>query len=145
MSISLEIEKLRKMLPDDIYLWVNAYKREQDYYSEKEIQWLESIDKNFRTNTNYHPSLGKACHAGMRSFSVDGTGDAFRCHFIKKKIGNIYTADFRSDLNPKTTMCTNKVCGCHIGYVNLDYLNLKAVYGNGILNRIPNKFLYSSD
>ena len=28
-----EIEALRRELPPDVYLWVNAYKREPDYYT----------------------------------------------------------------------------------------------------------------
>ena len=58
-----------------------------------------------------------------------------RCHFIKKTIGNIYEDNFDSVLKP--TPCSNKTCGCHIGYVHLDELNLAATYENGILERIP--------
>ena len=40
------IEKLKKAIPER-YIWINAYKREKDYYSEAEKQWLTEKDKLF--------------------------------------------------------------------------------------------------
>jgi hypothetical protein len=37
--------------------------------------------------------------------------------------------------------CTNATCGCHIGYVHLDYLELGKVFGSGLLERVPLEFL----
>ena len=31
----VEIEAMRRELPEDVYLWINAYKRQPDYYSDK--------------------------------------------------------------------------------------------------------------
>ena len=130
-----EITRLREELSPDVYLWINAYKSQADYYSEEDIRRFENIDPHFRTNNQYHASLGRSCRTGVSVVSVDGDGNLSRCHFIKQQIGNLYQPDFERVLYERP--CTNATCGCHIGYVHLDHLNLGAVYGNGILERIP--------
>jgi hypothetical protein len=85
----------------------------------------------------YYESKGKSCNTGHTVFSLDGEGNMYRCHFNKKKIGNIYEDDFEKGLFPR--LCTNSTCGCHIGYVHMNELNLEKVFGNGILERIPSK------
>lgn len=129
------IERLRRCLPQHVYLWVNAYKRERPYYTPAERVRLTRIDPFFETNNVRHPSLGKACQAGETSFSVNGEGEMYRCHFIKQRIGNIYENDFAEALRPRT--CTNATCGCHIGYVHLEELGQYDRYGTGLLERIP--------
>ena len=129
------LEQLRALLNPNVYLWVNAYKREPNYYTEEDIQFIEHIDPLFRYNTKYHSSLGKTCKAGSLSFSVDGDGQMRSCHFIKQVIGNIYEPNFEQSLY--TRKCVNTTCGCHIGYVHMDELDLYEIYGTGVLERIP--------
>ncbi len=133
------ILSLRKALSKDVYLWVNAYKRKSNYYSQSDIDFLTQIDPLFKTNTIRHKSLGESCRAGMSSFSVDGDGRVQRCHFIKDKIGNIYEDAFFENLTNR--LCTNATCGCHIGYVHLDRLQQYEIYGDGVMERIPRVFL----
>ena len=45
-----EIEALKNELPAQVRLWINAYKREPQYYLEKELQFLESLDQTFPVN-----------------------------------------------------------------------------------------------
>ncbi len=129
------IEALRGQLSEEVYLWINAYKREPGYYSEAEVERLTRIDPLFRYNTRRHPSLGKPCQAGSTAFTVDGQGDVRRCHFIKDVIGNVYTSDMTSILS--ASPCTMVSCGCHIGYIHLDELQLYEVFGEGLMERIP--------
>ena len=129
------IEQLRQRLPPSVYLWVNAYKRVADYYSEQDIEEISAIDPLFRYNTRYHHSLNKPCKAGSTTFSVQGDGSLTRCHFIKDKIGSIYDDDIDDLLKP--SLCTNEQCGCYIGYVHLEALNLGSRYTHGLLERIP--------
>lgn len=129
------IEALRAALPAEVYLWVNAYKDVPAYYSAEEIAWLTAIDPRFADNLPDYPSLGRACHAGEDVISVDGEGDVFRCHFIRERLGNIFTDDVETLLAPR--LCTNAVCNCHIGYVHLKALRLREVYGPNVLERIP--------
>lgn len=131
------IRTLKEQLPPGVTLWINAYKDLADYYRASDLEAFAALDPHFPTNTIRHPSRGLPCRAGSSSFSVHGDGDAFRCHFIKQRIGNIYDADFRSVLSPAPQPCTNDTCGCHIGYVHLTSLKLDQVYGDGLLERIP--------
>lgn len=130
-----QIVELRRALRDDIYLWINAYKRDPDYYDPDDIERFESIDPLFPINTRYHPSRGASCRAGATSFTVDGKGDVRRCHFIEEPIGNLWDGSFDDALRERP--CTNEECGCHIGYVHMDRMGLDEVFGDGILERIP--------
>lgn len=130
-----QIQRLRDALSPDVYLWINAYKREPDYYSEEDVRRFEQLDPLFRYNTRYHESKGRACTGGASSFTVDGEGEVRRCHFIDEVVGNIYAPDFRAQLVPKP--CTNEACGCHIGYVHMNHLGQDAIYGQGLMERIP--------
>ena len=130
-----QVEELRAALRPEVYLWVNAWKREANYYSEDELSRIIRVDPLFHFNLHAHPSLGRACRAGSEAFTVDGEGDMRRCHFISSVIGNIYQAGFESALRP--TPCTNAECRCHIGYVHMPELGLHDVFGSGILERIP--------
>ena len=132
-----DIEALRAELNPATYLWVNAYKRQADYYSTDDLARLEAVDPFFPLNNRYHPSLGDSCRAGASVFSVDGEGTMRRCHFIRTPIGNIYEPGFEFGLRERP--CTNEVCGCHIGYVHLDRLDLYGIFGEGVLERIPTR------
>lgn len=130
-----EIEALRRELPSEVYVWVNAYKRVEQYYTEAEHKMLSSIDPLFSYNTKRHESLGHACRAGASVISVDGDGAVTRCHFIKTPLGNLYEQPLSAILREQP--CSNATCGCHIGYVHLDRLKLYPIFSNGILERIP--------
>ncbi len=129
------IKKMRILLPDKTYLWINAFKRSNDYYSAKEIESLVSIDPLFRDNLEYYDSYGKPCKTGYDVFAVEGNGDIKRCHFSEDILGNIssHTLDQVSKKRP----CTAQTCHCHIGYVYLEHLKLDKIYGSRILERIP--------
>ena len=134
-SIS-EIELLRTKLPEDVYLWINAYDRAtKGYYTKEDIKRLSVVDPLFKLNMGKYPSRGKACQTGHTVISVDGEGTIHRCHFIEKPLGNIYDANFTTALKPKP--CSRQFCDCHIGYVHMDELELYEVFRGGVLERIP--------
>lgn len=131
---------LRKRLPTDTYVWINAVKA-LGYTADEKAFWT-AIDPLFDLNTHRYPSAGKACGAGERAISVDGDGTMRRCHFIGEPIGNLYDDDWAAALQPRA--CSNTDCHCHIGYVHLDELRLDQVFGDGLLERIPRRLpLYS--
>jgi sulfatase maturation enzyme AslB (radical SAM superfamily) len=132
-----EIEVLRRELPGHIYLWINAYKDLPDYYFEDEARRFTAIDPLFPMNNVRHPSRGQSCRTGHTVIAVDGNGEVRRCHFIKDRLGNLYDPDFAQALFPRP--CTNETCGCHIGYVHLEHLELNSIFGAGVLERIPVK------
>jgi MoaA/NifB/PqqE/SkfB family radical SAM enzyme len=130
-----DIARLREEIPAQIYLWVNAYKRESGYYQDGETHFLTAVDPQFPTNNWHHASQEKACWAGESSFTVDGQGRIRRCHFVETPIGSIHDRAWRAGLRPRS--CPNQTCGCYIGYVNLKPLEQSTIYGDGILARIP--------
>ncbi len=130
-----EAEVMRFRLPLDIYLWINAYKR-REYYSENDISRLTRIDPYFQyNNTTYH-SLGASCECGHSVFAVDGSGNIKCCHFVNDCLGNLYTTNIDSLFKGRT--CPQNECKCYIGYIHINHLKLKKIYGNRILERIPN-------
>ncbi|MCC6540443.1 MAG: radical SAM protein [Bryobacterales bacterium] len=131
------IESLRRALPADVYLWVNAYKRVPNYYTAAEREWITGIDPLFPFNAVAHASRGLACRTGHTVFSVKGDGVMRRCHFVEETIGNFYEADFTAALRPRP--CPAERCGCHIGYVHLAPLGLDRAFGDGLLERIPQR------
>jgi MoaA/NifB/PqqE/SkfB family radical SAM enzyme len=138
-----EAEALRGELPSDTYLWINAVKDGQEEpYTPEDLQRFTRVDPLFPVNNTRHPSLGRACRGGESVISVDGEGTARRCHFIDEPIGNIYAPDFDAALKPRA--CSKATCGCHIGYVHLEYLELDRVFGSGILERVPASPLWKS-
>ncbi len=130
-----ELAPLRDRLRPAVYVWVNAYKRTPDYYTAGELARLTAFDPWFPLNNRRHASRGRACRTGHTVFSVDGAGDARRCHFVRDIIGNIYAPDFAARLQPRP--CPAETCGCHIGYAHLEHLELEKVFGAGLLERIP--------
>lgn len=129
-----EIEIMRTLLPEERYLWVNALKKQADYYNDAERDRLIAVDPYVPYNMVHHESKDKACRTGHTVISVDGDGNIYRCHFIKEKLGNIYEDAINTILKPR--LCSNATCGCHIGYVHMDDLKLYDVYKGRELERI---------
>ncbi|GGJ24234.1 STM4011 family radical SAM protein [Deinococcus roseus] len=132
-----EIQDLRRDLPEEVYLWVNAYQKgSQMYpYTPEQTQLLGSIDPLFELNTRKYASRGKSCFAGETVVTVDEHGDIRRCHFVDQVLGNIHAPDWRNALQSRA--CSRRFCDCHIGYVHLKELELYPVFEGGILERIP--------
>jgi MoaA/NifB/PqqE/SkfB family radical SAM enzyme len=130
-----ELAAMRAALPPDVYVWVNAVKDLASQYTPDTLDAFRSVDPHFDFNLRAHDSLGKACAGGHTVISVDGQGDARSCHFLRGVLGNLYAPDFAQVLKPRA--CTASKCGCHIGYVHLEHLKLGAVFGEGILERVP--------
>jgi MoaA/NifB/PqqE/SkfB family radical SAM enzyme len=126
---------LREKLPKEIYLWVNAVKSLGVKYTSEHLQAFREVDKLFDFNLQKHPSFQKFCAGGHTVLSVDGDGVARSCHFIREPLGNLFTPGFVDSLQPKR--CSAESCGCHIGYVHLEYLELNKIFGSGILERVP--------
>jgi len=119
-----------------VYTWVNAFKNEgNDYYTSEDVEFFNSIDKYFNINLNNYNSFGKECRAGKSVFFIEGNGDIRRCNFDDNILGNIYKNDL--DQLVCDSKCRQRVCDCYIGYINLVGLNLNAIYGGRILERVP--------
>ncbi|KEY57282.1 STM4011 family radical SAM protein [Serratia sp. DD3] len=131
------ITALRAALPQEVYLWVNAYRNGSRLYpyQPEQLAFLNQIDPLFNINAQDYPSRGKACLTGEQVISVDQDGTIRRCHFIDKQLGNIYQENYREVLKPRP--CSRTQCYCHIGYVHMPERQLYPLFNNGILERIP--------
>lgn len=129
------IASLRTALPDDVYLWVNAYKDKPDYYTAEDLSILNAIDPHFGVNAIDYESLGSACDAGRDVFYVQGAGIVKRCYKDRGVLGNLY----REGLEGLSAIrsCRMKICDCYIGYIHMPELKLQNIYGSGLLERIP--------
>ncbi|GAA1041640.1 hypothetical protein GCM10009557_65820 [Virgisporangium ochraceum] len=127
-----EARALRRDLPGDVYLWVNAADG-HTYDADAEAAWT-AIDPHFGFSVRPHDSLGAGCRTGETVVSVDGDGTVRRCHFVREPIGNLYDGTWRAGLRPRP--CPNLTCDCHIGYVHLRTLPLYDVFAGGVLERI---------
>jgi MoaA/NifB/PqqE/SkfB family radical SAM enzyme len=129
------VVELREKLPRSTYLWVNAVKDLEPFYTRDEVSTIEEIDPLFRFSLLPHPSCNRPCDAGRTVISVDGRGDIRRCHFVPEIIGSIRSPEWSRTL--KERVCPVDECRCHIGYVHLPHLDLMGVFGAGILERVP--------
>lgn len=125
--------RLRADLPDDVYLWVNAVGGRS--YTDAEAAPWQEIDPLFPYSRDPHPSRGRLCRTGNTVVSVFGDGTVRRCHFLPTELGNLYDGSFVARLRPRP--CPAASCGCHIGYVHLESLDLYDVFRGGVLERIP--------
>lgn len=138
------VEELRRALPENAYLWINADRSWPiaELRSSGAFDLFTGIDPLFALNTRSFPSKGLPCRGGRDSISVSWDGRARRCHFVNMPIGNIYDDDFESKLRPKP--CPARTCNCHIGYSNLDALDMNTLY-DGFIERRARKDVAASD
>ncbi len=126
---------LRRALPPEIYVWVNAQQPPERPYTEHEIEFLTGIDPLFRYTLVPHKSFGLPCRAGQEVFTVDGRGAMRRCHFVAEVIGNIYEPGWERALKART--CPRQYCRCYLGFAQLPSLGLHRIFGDGLLERRP--------
>jgi MoaA/NifB/PqqE/SkfB family radical SAM enzyme len=126
--------EMKKKLPDDVYLWINAYKHD-GYYDETDMEFLGDIDRYFFMNNRNYESENEPCMTGEKVFSVRNDGNIYRCHFDEEILGNIKEDDI--NLIMQKRLCKKKTCNCHIGFVFMEKPGFDKVYGKGLLERNP--------
>ena len=126
---------LRRELPTRVYLWINAFKRDPNYYDDNTIVRLRAIDPLFGYNLRPQPSRGRPCEAGCSVVTVQATGEQLtlnRCLFTDEVLGDLERG---FDLHPSPRPCPEDHCRCHIGYVHLPHLEMARHFGAGLLER----------
>ncbi len=129
------LESLRRRLPPDVYVWVNAYKREADYYTLADLERIRAIDPLFDVNNQHYPSLGRPCTAGQKAVYLDDEGDLRRCFFVGRVIGNLFHDGWLT--LPEAEACPNATCHCYVGHMHIPDLDFRRVYGGDLAVRIP--------
>jgi hypothetical protein len=127
------VEEVRRRLPDDVYLWVNAQQGRRRRYLPEEIARLLAVDPLFLNNLRPQSTWGLPCRTGEASFTVDGKGTMRRCHFVDTPLGNIHDPHWERGLRPR--LCPRNRCDCHLGHMHLPHLELPAIFGQGWLER----------
>lgn len=128
------VSELRSQLPDEIYLWINAQQPRRRPYSTAEVELLTRIDPQFPLTLKKIRSRDRFCQAGEASFTIDGSGDMRRCHFVAAPIGNIFQAEWEAALLPRP--CPNQFCQCYLGKAQLEADRLAPFFGEQTLERI---------
>ena len=127
------IEKVRRRLPSDVYLWVNALQGRRRRYTSEETARLLTVDPLFLINLRPQRTLGISCLTGETAFTVDGEGTMRRCHFVDTSLGSIHDDQWEQALQVRH--CPNSRCNCHLGHMHLPHLDLRSVFGGGWLER----------
>jgi MoaA/NifB/PqqE/SkfB family radical SAM enzyme len=129
------IVAMRRKLPADVYLWINAQQPRSRPYTAEEVEAFTAIDPQFSLTLRRERSLGKTCRTGEATFTVDGAGDMRRCHFVEQVIGNIHDPAWEAMLRPRA--CPNQFCDCFLGKAQLKADALAGFFGATLLERLP--------
>lgn len=130
-NMSKKLKTFGKSRP---YFWINAYKDEKNYYDDRDIEFLETIDPLFRLNLQDYVSKDQYCRTGESAFFVEFNGSIHRCWKDKVKIGNLYNSDL--SILSNRSKCKNKHCTCFIGYNNIESLELDEKYQTSLIGRM---------
>jgi hydroxymethylpyrimidine pyrophosphatase-like HAD family hydrolase/MoaA/NifB/PqqE/SkfB family radical SAM enzyme len=127
--------ELRKRLPKDIYMWINAKEREKTKYSHSQVKSLIQADPLFSRELQKYRVQNSCCHAGNDSVFIRANGDVFPCHMNKKRLFNIYT-----DSGPVPPFqCNRRFCDCYLAYSHRFNSNLGRYFGDYVPVRVPHK------
>jgi MoaA/NifB/PqqE/SkfB family radical SAM enzyme len=129
------MRELRSRLDPRVYLWVNAYKREADYYSAEDLEAIRAVDPLFDLNNQHYPSQGQPCTAGQQAITLDDEGDLRRCFFVGGVIGNLFRDGWKTLDAPAS--CPVRTCHCYVGHMHIPDLDFRATYGPLLAARIP--------
>ena len=126
---------LRRRLDPSVYLWVNAYQREPNYYTAEHLEQIRGVDPWFDLNNQAFPSRGRPCSAGQRAVYLDDEGDLRRCFFVGEVIGNLFRDGWRRLDSPRG--CPRETCHCYVGHMHIVELDFRSIYGRNLAVRIP--------
>jgi MoaA/NifB/PqqE/SkfB family radical SAM enzyme len=129
------LPELRRRLDPAVYLWVNAYQREPNYYTPAQVDAIRAVDPYFDLNNQHFPSRGRPCTAGQRAVYLDDEGDLRRCFFVGDVLGNLFRDGWRRLDAPRA--CPRDTCHCYVGHMHIVELDFRAVYGKDLAARIP--------
>jgi MoaA/NifB/PqqE/SkfB family radical SAM enzyme len=132
------LRRLRRRLDPHVYLWVNAYQREPNYYTTEQLAEIRGVDPWFDLNNQSFPSRGRPCTAGQRAVYLDDEGDLRRCFFVGEVIGNLFRDGWRRLSAPRP--CPRETCHCYVGHMHIVELNFRSIYGRNLAVRVPNDF-----
>ena len=135
------IQRLRRQLDPDVYLWINDMDGRRRAYTGEETEAFAKLDPLFVLEQKKLPADIMKCRGGQDSVFVNGKGEMYACNISKIPLGNIYQEEPAS---MDQRACRSKTCSCYLAYSNrLDLEELK-VFGAGYAYRIPDSGSWKS-
>ena len=132
------IAELRRRLPPEIHVWINAMEGMKRPYTEEEKAAFTRIDPYFPLETASRPADTAKCCAGQRAFFIKGNGDIFACNISGIKLGNLYKEPSSFPPPPRCyAICRARYCRCYLAYVNRTDIPELDRFGAGRFCRAP--------
>lgn len=129
------LRRLREMLPDEIYLWINKMDGLKRPYTEAEIRLFQSIDPYFDRELRHVPADERLC---LNRLFVEADGNVRRCN-ISGASGKNWYGGHRKDLFEENFLCRRKWCSCYLAYGLRDEETNQALFGPDPVFRIPRR------
>ena len=129
-----EIRRLRSLLPEGIYLWVNKMDGLRRRYTEGEKAAFCQIDPFFERELAPVKADPGRCQG--RIF-VEADGKLRRCNISPVMEGNWYGS--LGHLPEENLKCTRKLCSCYLAYGGRSDVMNRMIFGDYPLFRIPRK------
>ncbi len=129
------LTRLRKELPDGIYLWINRMDGLRRSYTAEEIRAFSSIDPYFYRELQLHPAQPQECQT--RYFAKTG-GRTGMCN-----ISTMQQTDWKELSATKAAetfrTCGQRQCTCYLAYGGRNNLENQMLFGPWPLFRIPRR------
>ena len=129
------LRRLREMLPDEIYLWINKMDGLKRPYTEEEIRLFQSIDPYFDRELRHVPADESLC---LNRLFVEADGNVRRCNISGASDKNWY-GGYRKGLFEESILCRGKWCSCYLAYGLRDEEANRALFGPDPVFRIPRR------
>ncbi|MGL4346078.1 MAG: STM4011 family radical SAM protein [Cellulosilyticaceae bacterium] len=129
-----EIQVLRDLLPDNIYLWINKLDGLGRTYTEQEMIAFRAIDPLFELELRSQGTK-RSCNGGVNHFFVQSNGDMSRCNRMIQPVGNLYT----NEVADKLQACSGRRCDCYLAYSHLQDLKPLKFFGGQQVLRVPHQ------
>lgn len=126
-----QLRKLRQMLPEEIYFWINRMDGLGRPYTTEEVQAFLELDDYFELELMHHPSDMTHC---ADNYFVEADGTVRRCNLCRMTLGNLYQENFDGEqkntgmeavkqrhgraVSDSLKGCGRKECSCYLSYCN---------------------------
>ena len=118
------LRKLKAVLPEGVYLWLNKMDGLGRNYTEKEIEEFLEIDSYFKQELAHYRADLKSCHHNV---FVEADGTMRRCNISRHSLGNLYEmgegASWVREVDRRLSQqvnCGRRECSCYLAYCNLE-------------------------
>lgn len=136
------LEKLRLLLPESVYLWINRMDGLKRPYTRDEEGGFSAIDPFFCRELTAVRGQKENCR--NRLF-VEANGRMRTCNISPPLSGSWYSEDFSSlasdgNFSFPGAKCSQKICSCYLAYGGRKETVNSLIFGEYPLFRIPRRF-----